>query len=697
MSVHLPARMEHSPMQRLGAHACDGGVHFGVFSAHAERIEVCVFDAGGSRELRRLELHPSGDDLFSGFLPGFGVGLVYGLRAHGPFDPERGQRFNPHKLLLDPYAREIVGSFHWNDEHFGYPLGHPDGARAFDRRDNATSALKARVAAPCQAATRPPRPRRAAADVVLYEAHVKGLTRLHPEVPEALRGSFSGIGHPAVIAHLQRLGVTTLCLLPVHYALSEKAVVQRDLVNYWGYNTLGFFSPDPRLGSTRHDPTALNTEFRQMVDALHAAGIEVVLDVVFNHTAEGASDGPTLSFRGLDNPSWYRLLRDDASQYENWSHCGNTLNTAHPRVTQFVLDALRYWVLEMGVDGFRFDLAPSLGRDGSGRFRPRSAFMTALRQDPVLAEVHLIAEPWDGGPEGYQLGRFPGRFRDWNDRFRDSTRRYWLGLGTHRGEFARRLSASSDLFHHAGRRPWASVNFITAHDGFTLNDLVRYSRKHNEANGEGNRDGRDGEPCANCGVEGPSEDPAIVQLRRRIRRALLASLLLSQGTPMLLAGDEIGHTQQGNNNAYCQDGPISWVDWLAADEDMLAWVTRLLALRRAHPLLRCAEWFAADAGGDRPSLRWLTPRSEAMQTADWHDTAEQAFACQMTAPGQRSLLLLFNPERDPRTFLLPAGSWTCLADSSEALIHSGAREVPVPGTALVLLCGPSPDGNTLHD
>ena len=664
MSPRLPEQLLPGRANALGAQLIDGGVNFVVFSAHAERIELCVFDTHGSRELRRYALHGPDDDLFHGFLPDFGAGLVYGLRAYGPCVPEAGNRFNPHKLLLDPYAREIVGHFRWDDAHYGYTLGHPDGARRMDTRDNAAMALKARVAAPLPA-LRAPRPQRATAERVLYEVHVKGFSAECEAIPAVLRGRYAGLAHPAAIAHFQRLGVTTLSLLPVHYALSEAPLVQRGQVNYWGYNTLGFFSADPRFAQQR-DPTAVRQEFRDMVDALHAEGLEVVIDVVFNHTAEGNEHGPTLSFRGLDNASWYWLLSDDRSRYENHSHCGNTVQVAHPRVTQFVLDCLRYWVSEMGVDGFRFDLATVLGRTRHG-FDTQAAFFTALRQDPILAEAILIAEPWDGGPDGYQVGRFPGRFLDWNDRFRDSVRRYWLQTGCTRGEFARRFAGSSDLFHHGNRRPTASVNFIAAHDGFTLADQVRYARKHNLANGEDNRDGRDNEPCANFGIEGDSDDAQISAQRAAVQRALLATLLLSQGTPMLLAGDELGNSQQGNNNAYCQDNPLAWLNWSQADVGLQAWVSKVLALRADEPLLRHPHWFVEQpVAADQVALRWRAPNGHEMQVADWHAADQHALACELwaTDPHKPRLLLLFNPDAEARRFHLPEGTWLCILDSA---------------------------------
>ncbi len=697
----LPGRPEP-----LGALARDGGVHFAVWSDHAERIELCVFDAQAQRELRRHALHGPHDGVFHGFLPEAGPGLVYGLRAHGPHAPEAGHRFNPRKLLLDPWAREIVGRFAWRDEHFGHSRDHPDGAQVPDSRDNAAWALKARVAPP--PAPAPGwfnMPRVDVADMVLYELHVKGFTRQHPGLPPELRGTYAGLAHPAAVRHFKALGVTTLSLLPVHYHLDEPALVTRGQVNYWGYNTLGFFCPDPRLSCRPDDPGAAAAEFRDMVATLHANGLEVVLDVVYNHTPEGDERGPTLSMRGLDHASWYRLDPCDRSRCENLTGCGNTLNVAHPRVTQFVLDSLRYWVHEMGVDGFRFDLAPVLGRTRAG-FDPEAAFFTALRQDPILARAHLIAEPWDAAYDGYQLGRFPGRFLEWNDKFRDSVRCYWLGAAAGasvgRGEFARRFTASSDLFHHGQRLPGASVNFVTAHDGFTLLDMVSYADKRNHANGEGNRDGRSGEPCAHFGVEGPSDDPAIRELRLRLRRAMLATLLLAQGTPMLCAGDEIGRSQQGNNNAYCQDNPGTWLDWAAADDDLAAFVAELIALRRSEPALRHAQWFrACPAPPGERSLVWFTPAGQEMTVADWHDSLHGAFACKIlgsphegpATPDLPRLLLAFNPAPHATPFVLPAGLWQVAIDSSGELASGSAlaavASFAVPARALVVLRSPA--------
>ncbi len=698
----LPPRLLVGRPEPFGALARDGGVNFAVFSDHAQRIELCVFDASGARELKRYVLYGPRDGVFHGFLPGVGPGLVYGLRAHGPWQPEAGHRFNPHKLLLDPWAREIVGHFRWRPEHFGHEVGHPEGNRIADRRDNALHALKARVAPPPAVAPGVANaPRHRPADLVLYETHVKNFTRRLEAVPEPLRGTYAGLAHPAAVAHLQRLGVTTVSLLPVQYHLDEAAVVERGLVNHWGYNTLGFFCPEPRYASARHDPTAVADEFRAMVATLHDAGIEVVIDVVFNHTCEGDENGPTLSWRGLDHASWYRLRPDDPGHCENLTGCGNTLHVAHPRVTQFVLDALRYWVHEMGVDGFRFDLAPVLGRRRHG-FDPDAAFFVALRQDPLLARVHLIAEPWDLGYDGYQLGRFPGRFLEWNDKFRDSVRRYWLFRGVGRGELARRFTASSDLFHHGHRRPSASVNFVSAHDGFTLVDVVSYSHKHNEANGEYNRDGRNGEPAHNQGVEGPTRDEAVLARRRRLQRAMLATTLLAQGTPMLHGGDELGHSQQGNNNAYCQDNPIGWIDWAHADEALIAFVADVVALRRDEPALHHDVWFLGDtaSNGER-GIVWYAPSGHEMTVDDWHDGGHHAFACVINLHGDESpegqvaaeraapVAVVFNAETSPVPFAVPGGPWILRLDSSGesapgGRLDGGARLVAPASSLLVL-------------
>ena len=647
----------------MGAQARDGGVNFAFFAEHAMAVELCLFDALGGDETARVRLHGPHDGVFHGVLPAAVPGLVYGLRAHGPYAPSRGHRYNPHKLLLDPWAREIVGRFAWRPEHHGYVLGQHH--ESFDTRDNAAVALKARVAPPAAsnaastaftaAAGRANAPRHADADLLLYEVHVKGFSRQHPGIPSELRGTYSALAHPAAIAHFKRLGVTTLSLLPVHYHLDEP-MMPPGLVNYWGYNTLGFFCPDPRLACQPGDPSAVNDEFRRMVATLHDHSLEVVLDVVFNHTPEGNEQGATISLRGLDQRSFYRVQGD--GRLENLSACGNTLNVAHPQVTRFVLDSLRHWVQAMGVDGFRFDLAAVLGRNADGVFSTEAAFFTALMQDPVLSQVHLIAEPWDAGHRGYQLGGFPGRWMEWNDKFRDATRGFWLGAeaeqsGITRAEFAQRFGASADIYHPLKRRPTSSVNFVAVHDGFTLADVVSHSRKHNRANGEDNRDGRDGELCANFGFEGPTEDPEIVDTRLRVRRAMMATLMLAQGTPMLCAGDEFGNRQGGNNNAWNQDNAIGWLDWPQADEGFIAFVAELSALRRSQPLLRPAQWVAG-------AQRWQ----------GLHDDT-QALACEIGPDTRHPLLVAFNPTAVPLPLPLPAGQW-------QVLLDSGARTAAVP-------------------
>jgi isoamylase len=651
----------------LGALPRDGGVNVAVFSEHATGIELCLFDDTGQHELGRWPLYGPHDGVWHGFVHGAGPGMVYGLRAHGPWAPEQGHRFNPCKLLLDPCAREIVGQHQWRDEH----LAH-DGTGKPDRRDNATWALKARVApAPQPAPGWLNAPRHAERDLVIYELHVKGFSMQHPGIPTDLRGTYSALAHPAAIAHFKRLGVNAIELLPVHYHLDEPFLGPKGLSNYWGYNTLGFFCPDPRFARHPHDPAAINDEFRRMVATLHHHGIEVLLDVVYNHTAEGDELGPSLSFRGLDQRSWYRL-EDSTGRSLNFSGCGNTLNTAHPRVTQFVLDSLRWWAKDMGVDGFRFDLAPVLGRERHA-FNPQAALLTAAAQDPVLARTRLIAEAWDIGPDGYQVGRFPGRWLEWNDRFRDVFRHYWLGMPASRGDFARRFAGSDDLFHHGQRKPTTSVNFIAAHDGFTLADMTSYATKHNLPNGENNADGRSHEPCAPLGKEGPSDDPQVQLRRGRVRRALMASLLLAQGTPMINAGDEVLNSQQGNNNAWNQDNPIGWIDWPQADEGFADFVASVIALRRAEPMLRHPRWYKpgeqATLHPTEPTMQWLAANGTLLDSAQWHEDRPRALLCCLDAPlapredrphgGSRCLALVFNPESQPVHVVLPprAGPW----------------------------------------
>ncbi|HRH87441.1 MAG TPA: glycogen debranching protein GlgX [Rubrivivax sp.] len=644
----------------LGASVDARGVNFAVFSAHATAIELCLYDDDGGEELARLPLPRRSGDVWHGHLGAARAGLVYGLRAHGPWQPQHGHRFNPHKLLLDPYARETVGRFAWSELHRGHAGDDPQRS---DARDNGALALKARVVDDDDFAWQGDAPPATPwAHSVLYEVHVRGFSQRHPGVPEAERGCFAGLASDAAIAHFTRLGITAVSLLPVQRFIDEERLVRLGLRNHWGYNTLAFFCPEPRYGTTGSDGRALRDEFRRMVQRLHAAGIEVILDVVFNHTAETDAAGPTLSWRGLDNASWYRLA--DGGRYENHTGCGNTLNLSHPRVLQMVMDSLRYWVQQMHVDGFRFDLATVLGRGAHG-FERHAAFFASLAQDPVLARVKLIAEPWDIGPGGYRLGQFPAGWAEWNDRFRDTVRAGWLGHPCTRGDFARRLCASSELFRHDGRAPSASLNYIVAHDGFTLRDLVSYDQRHNHANGEDNRDGHAHNLSWNCGVEGPSDDAAVQALRARLQRALLATLLLAQGTPMLAAGDELGHSQQGNNNPYCQDNPTTWIDWSQADEQLTAFCARLIALRREQ-LPLADDWY--DDAADRPGLRWRLPDGHTPSTGDWHRGVHEGIGLLIERPGRgpRPLLLLFNPGEHELRFDLPAGRWRTLLDSAAA-------------------------------
>ncbi len=596
------------------------GVNFALFSENAEKVELCLFDPSGEHELQRIELREQTDLVWHCYLPEARPGLLYGYRVHGPYNPQGGQRFNGHKLLLDPYARDIVGTLTWSDTHYGYRYGHPAGDLSFDCRDSAAGMPKCRVIDPAFAWNGDRAPRIPWHEMVIYELHVGGFTSNHPDVPTALRGTYAGLASAPVIAHLKKLGVTSLELMPTHAFIDDRFLVDQGKRNFWGYNSIGFFAPEQRYCAS-----GSIDEFKSMVKTLHAAGFEIILDVVYNHTAEGSHLGPTLSFRGIDNAAYYRLKPDSPNLYTDYTGCGNTLNLQHPCVLQMIMDSLRYWVQEMHVDGFRFDLAAALARELHAVDR-LGAFFDILHQDPVLSQVKLIAEPWDLGEGGYQVGNFPVGWAEWNDRYRDCMRAYWRGDGGLIGEFARRLTGSSDLYAHNGRRPHASINYITAHDGFTLQDLVSYNHKHNHANGEHNRDGSDHNLSWNCGVEGATDDPAVNALRARQKRNLLATLFLSQGVPMLLAGDEMGRTQRGNNNAYCQDNASSWVNWALTPDDavMLDYVARLIRLRREHPVFRRRNFFhgLAPHGARIKDIHWIKPDGAEMSEHEWaHDFA----------------------------------------------------------------------------
>jgi glycogen debranching enzyme len=645
----------------LGAHVDGSGVNFCVFSAHATQIDLCIFDAEGQVELARLPLPAQTDDLWHGKLQGAQPGLIYGLRAHGPWRPDRGHRFNANKLLLDPYARDIVhpaGGFTLRDPHFGADHQHP---QAMDTRDNARQAFKARVVSEHFDWLGDTAPRTPLADTVIYEAHVKGLTRQLSAVPELERGTYAGLASDAAIAHFKRMGITAVSLLPIQHIVDEGPLADRGLRNYWGYNTLGFFCPDPRYAATRNP----RQEFKTMVQRLHAAGFEVLLDVVYNHTPEGDERGPTLSWRGLDNASYYRLQEANKDKFDNFTGCGNTLDIRHPRVLQMVLDSLRMWVEEFHIDGFRFDLAPVLGRNSPG-FERDGPFFKAVLQDPVLQRVKMIAEPWDIGPSGYQVGQFPRGWLEWNDRFRDTTRAFWLGGDCTRGELALRLAGSSDLYQARRRSPLDSVNYIVSHDGFTLHDLVSYDLRHNHANGEDNRDGHGHNLSWNCGTEGPTTDPEVLTRRARLKRALLATVLLAQGTPMLAAGDELGHTQGGNNNPYNQDNETTWINWAQADDTLIEYTANLVALRkRLLPL--APRWYTGlqDAQGQH-DLTWLRRTGQPMSPEFWQNRMSRIMAAWISAPGRSAtpLVLLINGRDMDASFVLPPGAWLLEFDSS---------------------------------
>jgi glycogen operon protein len=705
--IAISAVWRGAPYPR-GANWDGEGVNFALFSRHAERVELCLFDDAGRRERRRIEIRERTDNVWHCYLPEARPGLVYGYRLHGPYRPEEGQRFNAHKLLVDPYAREIVGKVHWHDALYGYSVGHKREDLSFDRRDSAPYMPKCRVVDQAFTWGDERRPVVPWHEMVIYELHVRGFTKLHPEVPAAQQGTFAALASAPVLEYLRRLGVTTVELMPVHAFIDERRLAERGLRNYWGYNTLGFFAPEPRYSAS-----GSSKEFKTMVKRLHSAGIEVLIDVVYNHACEGDHLGPTLSFRGVDNACYYRLQEGDRRRYLDFTGCGNTLNLEHPRVLQLVMDSLRYWVEVMHVDGFRFDLAPALAREGRA-IDQFGGFFSVIRQDPVLNRVKLIAEPWDVGEGGYQVGNFPLGWAEWNDRYRNAMRAYWKGDGGLIGEFARRLTGSSDLYGRSGRRPFASINFVTAHDGFTLHDLVSYNAKHNEANGEDNRDGEDRNLSWNCGAEGPTDDAQVKALRERQKRNFLATLLLSQGVPMLLAGDERGRTQLGNNNAYCQDNEISWLDWSETPERarLTEFVRLLIGLRRSHRSLRRRDFFQGRPlhGREVKDIAWLKPDGAEMSDAEWnHEHArtlgvylaggELAETDRHGMPAQDDdFLLLFSADHEPVEFRIPpleGGDWLALLDTSfEPLAtprerFGPERPYPLAARALALLTRPA--------
>ena len=687
-----PAREPVWPGQPrpLGASWDGDGTNFAVFAEGADAVELALFDESG-RE-RRIRLPEVTAHVWHGYVPEARPGQRYGFRAHGPYDPDSGQRYNPAKLLLDPYARAIEGEVDWDPSMFGYPPGGDD--LVADDRDSAPHMPKSVVVHdagfPWGDDRHPDVPW---ADAVIYEAHVRGFTMRHPDVPAHQRGTYAAMGSPPVVEHLQRLGITTLELLPVHHFVSEHHLVARGLTNYWGYNSIGFFAPEASYSSTGTNGQQVG-EFKAMVRNLHAAGIEVVLDVVYNHTAEGSHLGPTLSFRGLDNRSYYRTVDERPRFYMDYTGTGNTLNARHPQVLALIMDSLRYWVEEMHVDGFRFDLASALARSFHEVDR-LAAFFDLVHQDPVVSKAKLIAEPWDAGEGGYQVGNFPVLWTEWNGRYRDTMRDFWRGARTGVADVAYRLTGSSDLYQSDGRRPYASINFVTAHDGFTLHDLVSYNDKHNEANGEGNRDGSSDNRSRNCGVEGPTEDSEVSFLRERQRRNFLTSLLLSQGVPMLLAGDELGRTQLGNNNAYCQDNEISWVDWELDEERaaLLDFISAIVALRRQHPVFRRRTFFQGQAvHGSVKDIGWFTPDGTEMDEAEWQAPDVSTLGVFLNGeeiPDQDprggrivddSFMLLLNGGGEPALFKLPGAPWAkeyeLLADTALAFVRPPGADAP---------------------
>ncbi|MCW2496954.1 glycogen debranching protein GlgX [Jatrophihabitans sp.] len=688
----------------LGSTYDGSGTNFALFSEVAERVELCLFDADGTET--RVALPEVDGFVWHAFLPGVGPGQHYGYRVHGPNEPSQGTRCNPNKLLLDPYAKAIDGVIEWDEALFGYHFGDPESV---NDDDSAAFLPKCVVINPYfdWGVDRPPR--HSYAETVIYEAHIKGLTWQHPEIPETLRGTYAGMAHPVVIDHLTALGVTAVELMPVHHFVNDSFLVDKGLSNYWGYNTIGFFAPDSKYASSS-TPGAQVQEFKAMVRAFHEAGIDVILDVVYNHTGEGNHLGPTLSFRGIDNQAYYRIEEDSPQHYTDYTGTGNTLNVRSPHTLQLIMDSLRYWVTEMHVDGFRFDLAAALAR-GFYDVDRLSSFFDLVQQDPVVSQVKLIAEPWDVGPGGYQVGNFPPQWTEWNGKYRDTVRDFWRGEPATIGEFAARLTGSADLYETSGRRPVASINFVTAHDGFTLRDLVSDNEKHNEANDDGNSDGESHNRSWNCGAEGPTDDPEILTLRARQQRNFITTLLLSQGVPMIAHGDELGRTQQGNNNVYCQDSELAWVDWQHIDVDLLAFTRRVTALRREHPVFRRRRFFdgrpVRRRGVDAlPDLAWFAPDGREMTEEDWDSGFGRSIAMYLNGHGipdrdgrgQRvvddSFLLLFSAHDEAIDFTLPpaeyAAAWevvidTLHDDNADTRIVEAASSLSVGPRAIVVL------------
>jgi len=693
----------------LGATWDGEGVNFALFSENASAVDLCLFDTNDSNATEtRVRVKEMDNHVWHVYIPGLKPGQLYGYRVYGPYDPPNGLRFNPNKLLIDPYAKAISGTIKWNDTLFGYEMGHPEGDLSFSETDSAPYIPKAVVIDPTFNWEDDKRPEIPYHQTIIYETHVKGFTQTHPDIPENIRGSYAAIGHPVTIKYLQSLGITAIELMPVHHFVNDRILQDKGLSNYWGYNTIGFFAPDVRYSSCGMLGEQVK-EFKEMVKALHKAGIEVIIDVVYNHTGEGNHMGPTLSFRGVDNSNYYRLT-DDKRYYMDYTGTGNTLNVRIPNTLRLIMDSLRYWILEMHVDGFRFDLAPALARELHDVDR-LSAFFDIIHQDPVISQVKLIAEPWDVGEGGYQVGNFPPGWAEWNGKYRDCIRDYWRGAESMLGEFAERFTGSPDLYKDDYRRPTASINFVTAHDGFTLNDLVSYNEKQNWANGEDNNDGESHNRSWNCGAEGPTNDPEVLALRARQKRNMLTTLFLSQGVPMLLAGDEISRTQQGNNNAYCQDNEISWFNWKEADRDLLSFTQKLIQLRKNHPVFCRRRWFKGQPikGVGLEDIAWFLPDGSEMSEENWQQDFAKSLGVFLNGRGLRavgpkgehivddSFYVIFNASHLELSYTLPSErygqSWQTVLDTSKGFtedkkVYGPGENVQVHGHSIVLLREP---------
>ncbi|HYF03862.1 MAG TPA: glycogen debranching protein GlgX [Patescibacteria group bacterium] len=694
----------------LGATWDGEGVNFALYAENATAVELCLFDSQDeNKEIARVKLPERSHQVWHGYVPELQPGQLYGYRVHGPYEPQNGHRFNPNKLLIDPYAKAISGTIEWHDALFGYEMGHPDADLSFSKTDSAPFMPKCVVVDPHFDWKGDKAPKIAYHKSIIYETHVKGFTKLHPEIPEEIRGSYAAIGHPVTIEYLKKLGITAIEFLPVHYFVRDRILIDKGLTNYWGYNTIGFFAPDVRYASqgTRGEQV---TEFKSMVKALHKAGIEVILDVVYNHTGEGNHLGPTISFRGVDNASYYRLT-EDKRYYMDYTGTGNTLSANLPSVLRLIMDSLRYWITEMRVDGFRFDLASTLARELHEVDR-LSAFFDIIHQDPIISQVKLIAEPWDIGEGGYQVGNFPPGWAEWNGKYRDCIRDYWRGAESMLGEFAARFTGSPDLYQSDNRTPTASINFVTAHDGFTLHDLVSYNEKHNEANGENNNDGESHNRSWNCGAEGETDNPDIIALRNRQKRNFLTSLFLSQGVPMLVAGDEFGRTQYGNNNAYCQDNDISWLNWEKADGELLNYTQKLIKFCKSHPLFQRKNWFKGQPikGVGVEDIEWFSPDGTEMSDEDWNSGFAKSLGVYLNGKGIHSMgpkgeliiddsfYIIFNASDSALPCKLPCDkfgeNWMKVIDTAEGLIaekgesYGAADVVDVAARSIVVLKQP---------